>query len=114
MDPIVLKYIISGVCLLVMAGGVFGVFHNKLREPRLKEGERPRAKGLSIRSIQAFTILLVVPGVIILGVLEILHSDAIAAILGGLIGYVLSSLSEHETEQTKRLTGGVQTTETDE
>lgn len=58
-------------------------------------------KGIGERIIQFTCISLLIPCIIILGVEKILQGETIATLLGGLGGYVLSSLSQGGNDEKK-------------
>ena len=80
------------LCIGIMLVGMIATFHNRAK----------RNKGIGGRAIQMLTVVMVVPSILALAVLDILKSDTVAALLGALIGYVLSGLSDFEKEKTKR------------
>lgn len=57
--------------------------------------------GIGARVIQFTTIALLVPSLIILSLEGILQGETIATIIGGLIGYVLSGISDYDKEKNK-------------
>lgn len=71
----------------VMALGVIGLFLNR----HLQE------KSLTLRSIQFLSILLVVPAIIILSLEEIISPQSTTALLGALLGYILSGFGERNS-----------------
>ena len=83
---------VAYLCFGIMFIGLIAVFHNRARLKR----------GIGGRAIQSLAVILIVPSIIVLTVLGIFGSDTAAALLGALIGYVLSGLSDFEKEKTKR------------
>jgi hypothetical protein len=53
-----------------------------------------QGKGIGERIIQFTCISLLIPCIIILGIEKVLQGETIATLLGGLGGYVLSSMSQ--------------------
>ncbi|MFQ5677469.1 MAG: hypothetical protein ACE5G1_16390 [bacterium] len=84
--------VVAFAAIGIMFIGILGVFHNRSK----------RERGIGGRAIQAITVILTVPTILALAALEILRSDTVAALLGALIGYTLSGLSDFETEKTRR------------
>lgn len=76
------------VGVLVMVVGLIGILVIRFR---LK-------KGIGRRAIQAMTVVLLAPAILILGLENVLTSETIAAIVGGMVGYVFSGVGAKDTE----------------
>jgi hypothetical protein len=61
--------------------------------------EKLNSGGIGARIIQFTTIALLIPCLIILGLEKIIQGETIATIVGGLIGYVLSGISNYDKEK---------------
>lgn len=79
---------IEMVGVLVMVVGLIGILVIRFR---LK-------KGIGRRAIQAMTVVLLAPAILILGLENVLTSETIAAIVGGMVGYVFSGVGAKDTE----------------
>jgi len=71
---------------IVMAGGIFGIYHNRLKG---------KQSSLGARITQLTTVTLAVPAIIIVAALGVIKGETIAALLGSLLGYVLSGVGEY-------------------
>ena len=65
-----------------------------------------KVKGFGARTIQIICLMLIIPTLLILALEKILVGETVATIIGGLIGYVLTSVgdekkSEDKSENTK-------------
>ncbi len=58
-----------------------------------------RVGGIGARVIQFTCIALIVPAIIILALENVLKGETIATIIGGLIGYVLSGVSNYDKKK---------------
>lgn len=56
--------------------------------------------GIGARSIQFICVILIIPCIIILSLEDILKGETVATIIGGLIGYVLSGISNYDNKDT--------------
>jgi len=81
-----MEYVAGGIMVL----GVIGVFLHRII----------RGMGFGARVIQLVTLLLIVPTILILGLEKILTSETVAALLGALIGYVLSGIGDFDKKQS--------------
>lgn len=52
--------------------------------------------GIGARIIQFACVTLIIPCIVILGIEKVLQGETIATIIGGLIGYVLSGISNYD------------------
>lgn len=52
--------------------------------------------GIGARMIQFACVTLIIPCIVILGIEKILQGETIATIIGGLIGYILSGISNYD------------------
>ena len=71
---------------LIMTLGLIGVFLDRIIT----------RKGLGARVIQLLAIILLVPSILILSLEKVLTSEAVAALIGGLAGYLLSDIGRFE------------------
>lgn len=80
MDLTFLLVLIMGLVMLI---GVIGLVVNRVLT----------RKGIGQRVIQFATVVILTPSVIILAALKLIDSAATQVLLGGVAGYVLSSMS---------------------
>ncbi len=85
MNNKILLELILAFCIVI---GVLGQFALRYQASK---------KGLGQRGIKVLTIVMVVPGTLILGLEGILDSQAIAAILSGTLGYVFGAFTGDES-----------------
>lgn len=83
--------------ILVMIIGVCLVFRN--RETAGKE--RGHALGLGVSTLQHLALFLIIPSVFVLALEKAIDAQAVTAILGGIIGYVLASVDKKEGNAKK-------------
>ena len=81
-----MKIVIEAVACLIMVGGVIGIFVERARTRR----------GIGVRIIQLATVLLVLPVILILALEGVLENQTTAALLGTVVGYVLSGIGKDE------------------
>ena len=81
-----MKITIEGVACLIMLGGIIGIFVERSRTKR----------GIGVRVIQLATVLLVLPVILILALEGVLENQTTAALLGTVVGYVLSGIGKDE------------------
>ncbi len=62
-------------------------------------------RGIGVRVIQFLAVCFVVPAVLILSLERHLSNETTAALLGALIGYLLSGISENDPERRKGASG---------
>lgn len=55
-----------------------------------------KGKGLGARVIQFTCICFIIPAIIILATRDILKGETVATLIGGLVGYVLSGISNYD------------------
>jgi hypothetical protein len=77
---------IEGVAGLVMLGGIVGIFYERTSTGR----------GIGVRVIQLATVLLVMPIILILALEGILDNQTTAALIGAIVGYILSGIGKDE------------------
>jgi hypothetical protein len=53
-------------------------------------------KGVGVRSIQFMAVAAIVPGILLLAIRGLLEGEAVAAILGSTVGYLLSSIAKFD------------------
>ena len=91
--------VIELLAMLAMLVGVFWVFIN-----RKQAGDKGRAKGLGVRTLQHLALLLVAPAVLILALEKTIDAQATTAIFGAIVGYVFASVetpSKKSSQVTK-------------
>jgi hypothetical protein len=71
---------ISVIALLIMAGGLFGIFYLALKQNAT----------LGTKTIQLLALVFTLPLLIILGVYNVLRAETIGTLLGVIVGYALS------------------------
>lgn len=81
-----MKIVIQAVACLIMVGGIIGIFIERARTKR----------GVGVRVIQLATVLLVLPVILILALEGVLENQTTAALLGTVVGYVLSGIGKDE------------------
>ena len=81
-----IKAVIEVLAAMVMLLGIGGAIWIRVR----------LQKGIGLRAIQFTAVILLIPVVLILGLEELLGGETIAALLGAVAGYTLSSLGEDE------------------
>lgn len=81
-----MKIVVQAVACLIMVGGIIGIFIERARTKR----------GVGVRIIQLATVLLVLPVILILALNGILENQTTAALLGTVVGYVLSGIGKDE------------------
>jgi len=91
------KDIIEIMMGCIMLAVIIGVLIRSLR----KTGIAGKPSGIGARVIQFTCVSLIIPGIIILGIEDILKGETIATIIGGLIGYVLSGVGNYESTDNK-------------
>ena len=87
-----MKHWIEGVALFIMVVGVIGIF--------VERGHTGR--GIGVRIIQFATVVLVFPIILILALEDILEPQTVGALVGAVIGYVLSGIGKDEPNTNKR------------
>ncbi len=78
---------------------VLGVIATRLWNYRIVNGQKIRGRGLGVRTIQFAAVATIVPTVAILALHGILQGDAVAAIFGGMIGYLLASIAKFDERE---------------
>lgn len=86
-----IKNIIIIASFVIMLLGLICVFHN-----RLKTGN-----GLGARFIQSITVIIALPTIIILASIEAIEGETISALLGSVLGYILSGIGDYKPESKK-------------
>lgn len=80
------KEVIELIAAAAMLFGLMGALYIRLK----------LRKGIGLRAIQFTAVILLIPTVLILSLEGVLASETVAALLGAVAGYVLSSLGEDE------------------
>lgn len=81
-----MTYWIEGTALAIMMLGVIGIFVERARTKR----------GIGVRVIQFATVVLVLPTILILAIEGVLEPQTVGALVGAVIGYVLSGIGKDE------------------
>jgi hypothetical protein len=94
-----MKEWIELIAILIMAGGLTWVCCNRTK----------MKKGIGVRVIQFLAVIFIIPSIIILALEGVIVSETTAALLGAIIGYILSGIGQDEnsgksTDPTERLT----------
>lgn len=92
--------IIEIACLVIML-----VVPVAIVRKRLESGQDK--KGIGVRLIQFLTLSLVVPTLLILKLEEKISSESLMALLGTLVGYVLSNIEKFRSRQSKNSGGSI-------
>jgi hypothetical protein len=71
---------ISLIAVLIMAGGLAGIFHLIIKQNA----------SIGNKTIQLLAIVFVLPLLIVLGIMNVLGRETIGTLLGVVVGYVLS------------------------
>ena len=71
---------ISVISLLIMAGGLYGIFYLVVKQNAT----------IGVKTIQFLAVVFMLPLLIILGVNNVLRTETIGTLLGVLAGWVLS------------------------
>jgi len=74
-----------------MIGGLAGIFIERIW----------RNRGIDVRVIQFLTIVLIIPVILILALEDILNGQTTAALIGTVIGYILSGIGKNEKNSTE-------------
>jgi len=81
-----LRYIVEIVAVLIMLGGVGGIFYGVFKGTIT----------LSVRTLQFLSIAIVVPAVLILSLERSLGNESTSALLGAIMGFVLAGGVKNE------------------
>jgi predicted transporter len=81
-----MKVAIEIIACLIMVGGLAGIFIERIW----------RNRGIDVRVIQFLTIVLIIPVILILALEDILKGQTTAALIGTVIGYILSGIGKKE------------------
>lgn len=76
---------------VIMAGGLIGVFIDRCKQE----------KGIGLRIIQFLALVLVIPAIVILSLEEKLSNETTGALLGTVLGFVLSGIGKDELRKRK-------------
>lgn len=55
-------------------------------------------KGIGVRVIQFICVIMTIPGIMLLALEKILDGQTVAALMGGLLGYLLSGISNFDNK----------------
>jgi predicted transporter len=86
-----MKVAIEIIACLIMVGGLAGMFIERIW----------RNRGIDVRVIQFLTIVLIIPVILILALEDILNGQTTAALIGTVIGYILSGIGKNEKNSTE-------------
>jgi predicted transporter len=86
-----MKVAIEIIACLIMVGGLAGIFIERIW----------RNRGIDVRVIQFLTIVLIIPVILILALEDILNGQTTAALIGTVIGYILSDIGKNEKNSTE-------------
>ena len=86
-----MKVAIEIIACLIMVGGLAGIFIERIW----------RNRGIDARVIQFLTIVLIIPVILILALEDILNGQTTAALIGTVIGYILSGIGKNEKNSTE-------------
>ncbi len=75
---------------IIMAISILGIFIRSLIQK----------KGIGARAIQFVCICFLIPSIIILSIEGILKGETVATLIGGLAGYVLSGISNYDSNKS--------------
>ncbi len=62
----------------------------------------PSSKGVGVRRIQFLTVVCTVPGLVVLRLYEKISADAVMALIGAVVGYVLSNIQNFKPTSGER------------
>ena len=85
-----LKYWLEGAMAFLMLTAVGGVVWDRFIK---------RRRGIGVRVIQFLAVAFLLPGIIILGLEQILGSQAVATLFGTVAGYTLSGIGKDEPKR---------------
>jgi xanthine/uracil permease len=88
-DEMIVKEVIELVAVGIMPFGLASIIYE-----RIKHG-----KSIGVRVIQFLSVAFVVPTILILALEGILSTESVAALLGTIIGYILSGIEEKEDKK---------------
>jgi uncharacterized membrane protein len=86
-----MKVAIEIIACLIMVGGLARIFIERIW----------RNRGIDVRVIQFLTIVLIIPVILILALEDILNGQTTAALIGTVIGYILSGIGKNEKNSTE-------------
>lgn len=58
-------------------------------------------KGVGVRSIQFMALAAIIPGILLLALKGLLEGEAVAAIFGATVGYLLSSIAKFDEREER-------------
>jgi len=86
---------LEAVMALIMLVGLVGLLLQRFKSN----------SGIGVRAIQFLGVVIVVPAIVILAVAQILSSEVVGALLGAVVGYVLSGFGAEETLKKSKGSG---------
>lgn len=100
--------VIEIIMALIMLLSIIAIFYRSLRNSKAQTTKivnnttittTGKVGGIGARIIQFACVTLIIPAIIILGIEKILQGETIATLIGGLIGYVLSGISNYDKDK---------------
>ena len=85
----VTRLVVEAIAALIMVGGLVGVLIERFRSKR----------GIGVRVIQFLAIVFIIPTIVILALEKVLNTETTAALLGVIVGYVLSGIGKDEANK---------------
>lgn len=82
---------IEVVASIIMIVGILSIFSERKRTGR----------GIGVRIIQLATVVLVLPIILILALEDVLETQTTAALIGAVVGYILSGIGKDEPQRAK-------------
>jgi len=83
-----MKELIELIAAIIMICGLAGILYDRIKYK----------KGIGVRVIQFLAVVFVVPAILILALEGILSTESTAALLGAIIGYILSGIGKDEAK----------------
>lgn len=93
------KSVIEIIMAIVMLLGIGLLFHNRIKSKN-KDGN---LKGIGARIIQLATVLMLIPSLVILALEDVLKGETVGTLIGGLVGYILSGLSDYKPNSNNNI-----------
>jgi hypothetical protein len=91
-----IKSIVEIIAIIIMGGGLLGIFIE-----RNKTG-----KGIGVRVIQFLAIIFLIPTILILALEKVIDNSTIAALIGAIVGYILSGIGSDENDKKSKKKSG--------
>ena len=81
-----IKPILEIAAAIIMVGGLLGVFVERFKSQR----------GIGVRTIQFLAVIFLVPTILILALEGAIDNSTVAALIGAIVGYILSGIGKDE------------------